>query len=205
MQIPNLSTASKTDPAFPPHCATVGAPKRKPGGMLHWTLDLRWELDENNVRTVNLPDCFGDTDRTKMLRAFEGSSGAMKAAEDPMMQITAALHVAIGAERLPILLNAACIVKRIELSASEGTAMVRTLLVVETGRDRAPEITDAIDADVHVTVQQQLGLFVAKREAAVDGDGNAVNEEGDVVPEDDLPPEAGSTSKRKTPPAQPSV
>lgn len=192
--IPNLADASKTDPDYPPHCIDVGKPRREPGGMLGWTLTIEWQITENNVTRVQLPDVFSDRDRTKMLRAFEGAGPAVVLREDPMMEITADLHVAVGPERLPLLIGGAMVVKRYTLSASKGSASVRVLLLLEVSRERAPEVCDAIDTDLHIVVQQQLGLFVKqpKETGAGEGDAGGDGESGDdETPEHDLPPEAG--------------
>lgn len=193
--IPNLATASKTDPDFPPHCPRVSPPTRQPGGMFYSTITLEWELDENNITRVKLPDCFTDADRTKMLRAFEGARGPARVIDDPMTEITASLHVGVGAERLPILGGSVCVVKRTELAVSKGSARVRVLLLVEYGRDRAAEILDVLEADVHVTVEQQLGLWQPKAKA----EESDLDENGDAGKDHDLPPEPEAPTTRRKP------
>ncbi len=167
MHVPDFSISTSTHPNLPAHCAKVAVRRKPPGSTFLWTVTLEWPLDEEWAdSTIRLPSPF-DRDEQDINDAVDGSGPAYQRVVHLAQECTATVSTRVsGATEIPAVDKAPAIVRKVEVLASEGSCVVRALLVVEVAREDAPKLLDVIDADVNVRTVVQEGLFDREVKAA---------------------------------------
>lgn len=162
MVIPDLTVSGKTDPTFPPFCSAAVPRRKAPGATYLWTLSLMWDIGEE---LPGLPSPFS-RDRGDILAAVAGTGPAYRRAVDHQTDVQVSISVRVGQERVPVVEGASAVLKRMAMSAAEGSVSCKALLVVEGPQSLATAMLDVLDADLDISVVTTEQLPFANRESA---------------------------------------